>query len=620
MYKLKLKWMKRFYSSISILVLMLFSGYAIAQQSGNCPGCVPDINCTISPAFPALCPPALPSDTVGNLYDEVMQFYMPSNFDDPGTGFNVDLLEVEVLDIVNIPFGLTWTLDIYPNVMYYPVNNPPATEHGCVRVCGTPILPFNDSIQVFVRVLVDAGITTQELVQSFKVGLTIHPSASGNASFTVSNPNGCAPVETEVNTNFPSNDNPGFSYQWDFGNGTTSDAENPSSVTYTNPGTYDIICHTIIDTLPYRFNYLRVESTTCSDAFSATDFYFKLFENGQEVMNTKTTFGSVPDTDAPVDVPFTPYDLQNTTYTIEVWDEDGGLKGGDDLCGTVAFNGHSTDTLVLSQGGSLTIKINIDHQVIEFLDTTTVTVLPVPDTPVLTGTADTICHGDSIVISSTSGDQWQWWQDSLLLSGLDSSAIITGDSGAYWVVVTNSSGCTNISDTFDLTVVLNPPAPNYWQTGNTVQTGLQGYDLQWYLNGDSIPGANGNVLELEQSGTYYLTSTNYFGCISQSQVVELSYTPPDTVDSVDEILIKNLELYPNPNNGVFNLLFDVSQNSNITISIHDVLGKIVYQEQLSDYHGKYSKTLNLSSHSNGLYTVSIYNENRQLLKTKIVIE
>lgn len=612
--------MKKIYTLINICVLMLFSGYAMAQQSGNCPGCVPDVNCTISPAFPALCPPALPSDTVGNPYDEVMQFYMPHNFDDPGSGFNVDLISVEVLDIVNIPFGLTWTLDIYPNDIYYPTQNPPTTEHGCVRVCGTPILPFNDSIQVFVKVLVDAGIATQTLVQSFKVGLTIHPSASGNASFTVSNPNGCAPIVTDVNTNFPSNGVPGYSYNWDFGNGTTSTSENPPTITYNTPGTYDIVGHTVIDTLPYRLNYVRVQSTTCSDVFSAPDFYMKLFENGQEVMNTLTSFGSISNTNAPVDIAFTPYDLQNTTYTIEIWDEDDGLEGGDDLCGTVAFNGHSTDTLVLSQGGSLTVKINIDHQVIEFFDTTTVTVLPVPEVPILTGTEDTICFGDSIVLSSTSGDEWQWWQDTLLLSDLDSSAIITGDSGLYWVVVTNSSGCTNQSDTFDLTVVLNPPAPNFWQTGNTIQTGLQGYDLQWYLNGTPIPGATGQTLDLEESGTYYLTSTNWFGCVSQSQVVELTYTPPDTTDAIDEHFIQNLELFPNPNDGRFNLLFDVNENSKITISVHDILGKIVYREDLGNFQGKYSKNIDLSTNSGGVYTLSIANENRQLIKTKIVID
>lgn len=608
--------MKNIYSSISIFILMLVSSYTFAQQSGNCPGCVPDANCTISPAFPTLCPPALPSDTVGNYYDEIMQFYMPANFDDPGTGFNVDLEWVEVIDIVNIPFGLTWTLDIYPNVTYYPTQNPPSTEHGCVRVCGTPILPFNDSIQVFVKVFVDAGITTQELVQSFKVGLTIYPSASGNASFTVSNPTSCAPLVTDVTTNFPSNGNPGFSYNWDFGNGTSSTSETLPTITYNTPGTYDIIGHTVIDTLPYRLNYFRVESTTCSDAFSETDFYFKLFENGQEVMNTQSTFGAVANTDAPVNIPFTPYDLQNTTYTIEVWDEDGGFKGGDDLCGTIAFNGHSSDTLVLSQGGSLTVKLNIDHQVIEFFDTTTVTVLENPEKPMISMTVDTICEGDTVTISTTSGDQYTWFLDSILISGLDTSTFTTSDSGTYWVVVTNSSGCSDQSDPYRLVSLYYPPTPTFSNNGNTLTTGLTGYHLQWYLNGNPIPGANQNSYTITESGAYSVIATNSFGCASTSIPVEFAYIP----DGMEELGLENFELYPNPNDGRFNLSFDVQENSKITISVHDMLGKIVYREDLSNFFGNYNRSMDLSNNSKGVYTLSILNEERQLVKAKIVID
>lgn len=607
--------MKKIYFSINILFLMLLGSSVFAQQTGNCPGCVPDINCTISPAFPNLCPPALPSDTVGNPYNEVMQFYMPSNFDDPGSGFNVDLLEVKVLDIVNIPFGLTWTLDIYPNVTYYPVQNPPTTEHGCVTVCGTPILPFNDSIQVFVKVIVDAGIATQELVQSFKVGLTIHPSGSGNASFNVSNPTGCEPITTDVTTNFPSGGNPDFHYDWDFGNGTTSNAENPGTVTYSTPGTYDIIGHTVIDTLPYRLNYARVMSSSCSDGFSAPDFYMKLFENGNEVMNTLNTFGSISNTNAPVDIAFTPYDLQNTTYTIEIWDEDGGLEGGDDLCGTVAFNGHSTDTLLLSQGSSLSLKINIDHQVIEFLDTTTVTVYANPEKPEITADVDSICEGDSILLTSSSGTQYQWWLDSIVVSGADSSTLFTADSGHYWVVATNSSGCSSTSDVFRLVSIPYPPYPNFWYTGNHLQTGLTGFQFQWYLNGDSIVGATQNNYDITVSGGYSLTATNFFGCLSESQVIEVSY-----VDGIDEQSVQNLELFPNPNDGRFNLRFDVQDNSQLTIAVHDILGKIVYSEQLSNFQGTYTKAIDLSGNGAGMYTLSIASKNKQLIKAKVIVD
>ena len=40
----------------------------------------------------------------------------------------------------------------------------------------------------------------------------------------------------EFTNNVPSNGQNGFSYLWDFGNSQTSTDENPSAVTYTEPG------------------------------------------------------------------------------------------------------------------------------------------------------------------------------------------------------------------------------------------------------------------------------------------------------------------------------------------------------------------------------------------------
>ena len=541
--------MKTFYHAFIFLCTLALTILHIDSnaQVNNCPGCVPDVSCTISPAYPSLCPKKLPDGKVGLAYDQTLSSYMPAYFIDPGTGINLTLLEIEILNIVNLPYGLSWTSNIYPNKVYYPSSNPPTTEHGCVRICGTPLLTSSDSIKVDFRVKVDAGIggiVTQN--KSFKIAINILAGSSGNSGFSVTNGTGCAPITSSFQTNFPSNGNPSYSYAWNFGNGLTSPVENPPAQTYSTAGTYQVTLSTTIDTFPYMLKSVEILGSDCTDFLSDPDFYAIVKQGNTEVLNThKAPYSASIDQIPPVQLNFNPIRLKNATYKLQIWDEDGGFGGADDSCGQVTFNGFNAGVFTQTTG-ALIIKYEISHQKLIFYDTVKITVYPNPSVPVIQPSPnDSVCVNDSILLSAPQASSYQWYKDTVQIVNAGQQNYTAGSNGNYALKITNSYGCSAKSAPVKLTFVPNPPKPALWTFNGTLNTNLSGFILQWYWEGQALTGANKMTYIPVLSGNYYVKASNVFGCSTHSDSVFITcpiaspivVNPNDTACVNDTIIL-----------------------------------------------------------------------------------
>ena len=80
----------------------------------------------------------------------------------------------------------------------------------------------------------------------------------------------------------------------------------------------------------------------------------------------------------------------------------------------------------------------------------------------------------------------------------------------------------------------------------------------------------------------------------------------------------SLNVYPNPNEGNFNLTFSISAKSTYKIEISNALGQSIYKEELNDFSGDYAKAFNIVNYGKGVYTVSISNSQNQSVKKLIV--
>ena len=137
---------------------------------------------------------------------------------------------------------------------------------------------------------------------------------------------------------------------------------------------------------------------------------------------------------------------------------------------------------------------------------------------------------------------------------------------------------------------------------------------QWYLNGKTIPGAISRTYTTEQSGDYTVGVTLLTGCQTLSDVYHYAQTPlhPDNSDI-------GLEIYPVPAKDNLNVLFKAKANEDMTLSLINVLGQVVYTGKASIAAGNYSTRLNVSALKPGSYVVKIMLGSKVYVRKVIVV-
>lgn len=92
----------------------------------------------------------------------------------------------------------------------------------------------------------------------------------------------------------------------------------------------------------------------------------------------------------------------------------------------------------------------------------------------------------------------------------------------------------------------------------------------------------------------------------------------DFCNNVDNPESLSLNMFPNPNNGVFELNLDAI-TENVSISIFNSIGQSVYTEEVKAGNTSYTNTLDLSNQPKGIYYLRV-NGSQTLLEEKFVIQ
>lgn len=88
--------------------------------------------------------------------------------------------------------------------------------------------------------------------------------------------------------------------------------------------------------------------------------------------------------------------------------------------------------------------------------------------------------------------------------------------------------------------------------------------------------------------------------------------------SVEENELENLSIYPNPNNGEFNIGFNPKSGEDITIEVYDVRGRSIYMNTFNSV-SRFEEVIRLNNAQSGVYLLSI-SDGPQKVTKKIVID
>ena len=87
---------------------------------------------------------------------------------------------------------------------------------------------------------------------------------------------------------------------------------------------------------------------------------------------------------------------------------------------------------------------------------------------------------------------------------------------------------------------------------------------------------------------------------------------------VQNLSIEQLKIFPNPNQGIFNLQFTLPKKGDTSIRVMTSNGKLLFANDLSDFEGDYSQRIDLSNNPAGIYYVMI-KQGKFSISKKVII-
>lgn len=163
------------------------------------------------------------------------------------------------------------------------------------------------------------------------------------------------------------------------------------------------------------------------------------------------------------------------------------------------------------------------------------------------------------------------------------------------------------------------PKPTINSTGQPTLAASthQNVVYQWLFNGSPILGVTGQYHTATTDGCYTVKifDSNDNTCFKESDPICIN-----SVSINEYVNMESFELYPNPNNGVFNLSFELLEAEYLNVAIINSLGKKVYSKSYDEVlFGQKNILMNLENLSNGIYFVRI-NIGGNFITRKILIK
>jgi hypothetical protein len=272
--------------------------------------------------------------------------------------------------------------------------------------------------------------------------------------------------------------------------------------------------------------------------------------------------------------------------------------------------GQITNSIFVSTAGDYTGSATNSAGCSNNTPTIHVTVNPQPEPVIIPQGPIELCYGETITLDAGNEGyvSYSWFNNQVPIN-VHTQLATVGVSGNYTVTVLDTNGCGQ--------GVISPPThvtvfpeliPFITISGNhdtLFSSAAQSY--QWFLNGDSIPGASNQYYVPGESGNYTVAVTDGNGCAGTSENLEFTYIGIETVGGN----FTSLNLYPNPGKGRFTITADFVGVSSVNITITDMLGNEIMPAINIKGVSSLKQDISVEEFANGIYFVRVMADNNQ---------
>jgi PKD repeat protein len=269
----------------------------------------------------------------------------------------------------------------------------------------------------------------------------------------------------------------------------------------------------------------------------------------------------------------------------------------------------STQSIVVNTSGTYYVDV-ADSNGCMGSDTLVLSVNPAPTVDLGADTA--FCEGGSVMLDAGAGFADYAWS-----GGQTTQTITVSAGGTHSVTVTDGNGCTG-SD--DITVSENPlPVAGFTDSpsGLTVtftNTSTNGTSYDWTF------GDGGTSTSTSPSHTYTSGGTFTVTLIATNACGSDTTTSTVTVTGIEDgVFTGGVSLYPNPAQNEVTLSTDIQGAHEVTISVMNAVGQVIYSENAGSISGSFSRNISLGNYSAGVYFVKLSADDREIT-TRLVVK
>jgi len=423
-------------------------------------------------------------------------------------------------------------------------------------------------------------------VTTFK---TINIITVPEANFASNIISGCIPLEVQFENQ--SSDN-ATTYEWTFAGADVAQSDEASpTVTYSNPGFYDVMLIVSNEAGSDTINqaaYIMAE-TTAMASFETTVFG-RMLSISSEVSGADSL----------------------------VWDL------GDGTISNEMFPNHTYES-----DGAFTITMKAFNHcgVVELMETVNIV------TPPIAGFAANIQSGCTPLevtfedLSTDNVEEWFWLfpgatPDSSLVQN---PTVVYEMPGSYSVVlqVTNAAGeNTTLESSFIVTDA--SPVANFEfeiedSTVTLMNTSSAATSYLWDFGDGTTSEEMDPTHQYNDLGNFeiQLIVTNA-NCGTDTITQIVSITMPTTSLDLTEYL-EDFQLFPNPNTGQFTLIMEGESRAEMNFRMMNILGQVIHQEPLDFSSGHLRKRFVMNGLASGTYLIELRSED-EVMYRKIIIE
>jgi len=296
--------------------------------------------------------------------------------------------------------------------------------------------------------------------------------------------------------------------------------------------------------------------------------------------------------------------------------------------GAVIAAGNNTNSITVnypvgSMPGNITVSASNNCGIGPVSNPLYIDIAPLPGTPGTISGPDHICAEANNVVYSVSpvtnayGYVWNLPPGAEITGGANTNLIsvhfaATASSGNITVYATNGNCLGQLSAPLAITVNPVPLTPVITLNINTLISSADAGN-QWYKDGNLIPGATGKEYLVTELGNYTVVVT-LNGC-SSAPSNSILVLP---VSITDDAFAESFGIYPNPNNGKFEVKAQSLKQILCSIEIFDNTGKRYWKQDNILIDGVYTRHVDLTNAPAGGYLVVLkYADNRIFRKITI---